>query len=97
MEVFSEAMTKLSTFEEYSFEAQNIIAEGNSVLLDIACHGKGPGPVEYHQNYAFILTTSEGKIVDLKVWSDPFQVKAWMELTQKYQTELASKETPAHV
>jgi hypothetical protein len=52
VEVFISAMIKLATFEEYSFEAQKIICEGDSALIDVACHGKGPGPVDYHQNYA---------------------------------------------
>jgi hypothetical protein len=44
---------------------------------------------------SFILTTSEGKIADLKVWSDPFQVKAWMDKWAKYQGELAQKQVSA--
>jgi hypothetical protein len=49
------------------------------------------------QGSSFILTTSEGKIADLKVWSDPFQVKAWMDKWAKYQEVLAGKDTSANL
>lgn len=95
-EVFPEVTTYFAGFNEYSFCAQNIVAEGNYVFLDVAVHGKGPGPVEYRQNYGFMLKTGGEKITDLKVWSDPNQVKAWAEGMQKYQTELATSETKRH-
>jgi hypothetical protein len=54
VEVFTGAMQKLATFEHYSFEAQKIICEGDCALIDVACHGEGPGPVDYTQNYAYV-------------------------------------------
>ncbi|RDW80307.1 hypothetical protein BP6252_04945 [Coleophoma cylindrospora] len=96
-EVFAEATANMASFNEYSFKAQNLIAEGNHVFIDVAVYGNGPGPVEYRQNYAFVLTTSGDKITDVKVWSDPSPVKAWMEAMQKYEKELATSEITGHV
>ena len=115
-EVFFEATANLAGFDGYSFKAENIVAEGNHAFIDVAGYGKGPGPVNYRQNYAqvlavflmgcyrealidgrfsFILTTSGDKITDVKLWSYPFQVKAWMESSQKYQKQRVTSKTRA--
>lgn len=53
-EVFAEATAHFSGFDEFSFIAQHIVADGNHAFIDVAVHGKGPGPAEYNQNYAYV-------------------------------------------
>ncbi|KAK8102454.1 hypothetical protein PG984_015600 [Apiospora sp. TS-2023a] len=104
-ETIPQASTNLATLDEYSFESHNMVVEGNRAFIDVVAYGKGPGPVEYRQNYAWVFTSSlksevserrQGKITDVKVWCDPNQVKAWAESMGKYKEQSAAPEAPGN-
>ena len=69
----------LQTFEEWSFSVQNVIADGEHVVVDGIARGRGPGKVRYDNNYLMLFTVRNGQIMDFKECLDAYQVERWFE------------------
>lgn len=69
----------LSGFSEFSFTADNIAVDGNTVAIEARSVGKGPGNAHYENVYHMHAEIRDGKLHTIREYFDPFQVLAYVE------------------
>lgn len=69
----------LAGFSEFSFSADNITIEGDTVAIEARSSGRGPGAARYDNVYHMHAEIRDGKLHTIREYFDPFQVLAYVE------------------
>lgn len=69
----------LAGFSEFSFQADNIAVDGNTVAIEARSRGVGPGNARYENIYHMHIEIRDGKLHTIREYFDPFQVLAYVE------------------